>query len=130
MTPVLSAAVIVGVALGGALGAVARLLLDRMLPFGILTANTVGCFALGYLFGEFSTLTVSGPAPETGPFSEPVMTVLAFGLIGTLSTFATVSVRAAELWMNGQRLHASGLWTIHVSCGFAAAAVGIALSSL
>lgn len=129
MTPALSIAVVAGVALGGALGAVTRLLLDRFLPFGILLANTAGCLILGYLYGEFSHRQEQG-FHEAGFFSEPVLTVVVFGVLGALSTFATVSLRAAQHWISGRRLQAAGMWVLHVGCGFAAAALGIALSGL
>ncbi|WP_010524840.1 hypothetical protein [Nesterenkonia sp. F] len=51
MSVEMTIAVVLGVGLGGALGAVLRLLLDRLLPFGILLANTVGCLALGLIYG-------------------------------------------------------------------------------
>lgn len=126
MTPVFSLAVVAGVALGGAAGAVLRLLLDRLLPFGILVANTAGCLLLGWLLGQLSVMGSFG----AGIFSGPGMTVLMFGLVGALSTFATVSVRVAQLWMAGRRLRALGMWTLHLLCGFTAAALGVALSGL
>lgn len=129
MTPAFSVAVVIGVGLGGGLGAVVRLLLDRWLPFGVLAANTAGCLLLGWLFGELSALEAAGTAP-TGLFSEPVMTVIVFGVVGALSTFATVSARAAKLWMTQQRLRAAGMWLLNVACGFVAAAAGVALSGL
>lgn len=129
MTPVFSLAVVAGVALGGGLGAVVRLMLDRWLPFGVLAANTLGCLLLGWLFGELSA-PESRASATTGLFSEPVMTVLVFGVIGALSTFATVSVRVAQLWIARERLRAAGMWLLNVTCGFAAAAAGIALSGL
>lgn len=130
MTASLTLAVVVGVALGGAAGAVLRLLLDRLLPFGILAANTLACLVLGFLFGAFSAHGGEGQEPADGIFSEPVVTVLSFGLLGALSTFATVSLRVAQLWMDGQKARAIGTWTVHVVFGFAAAALGVLISGV
>ncbi|GGE61469.1 fluoride efflux transporter FluC [Nesterenkonia cremea] len=128
MTASLTLAVLAGVALGGAAGAVLRLLLDRLLPFGILAANTLACLALGFLFGAFSAHGGEGQEPADGIFSEPLAAVLSFGLLGALSTFATVSLRVAQLWMNDQKPRAISTWTVHVVLGFAAAAAGVLLS--
>ncbi len=130
MTAPLTLAVLVGVALGGAAGAVLRLLLDRLLPFGILAANTVACLVLGFLFGAFSAHGGEGQEPAGGILSEPLVAVLSFGLLGALSTFATVSLRAAQLWMGGRQLWALGMWTLHVVLGFGAGAAGVLLSGV
>lgn len=127
MTAEMTIAVILGVGLGGAAGAVLRLLLDRLLPWGILLANTVGCLALGLLYGW---ITVVPAAAEPGTTTAPLLVALATGLLGALSTFATVSLRAAERWVAGRRLAAAGLWAVHVLCGGAAAAAGIAAARL
>ncbi|GAA1805383.1 hypothetical protein GCM10009771_04510 [Nesterenkonia flava] len=105
----------------------ARLLLDRYLPAGLLVANTLGSLLLGWLYGALS-LQLNGTGP--GLLSEPATAVLALGLIGALSTFATVSLRAAQLWIEGSRLHAVGLWLVHAVCGLAAGACGIWLAWL
>ena len=130
MTASLTLAVVAGVALGGAAGAVLRLLLDRLLPFGILAANTLACLVLGFLFGAFSAHGGEGQEPADGIFAEPVMAVLSFGLLGALSTFATVSLRVAQLWMDGQQARAISTWTVHVVFGFAAAALGVLISGV
>ncbi|MGJ9425009.1 fluoride efflux transporter FluC [Nesterenkonia halotolerans] len=126
----LSLLIVLGVAVGGAAGAVLRFLLDRYLPGGLLAANVLACLALGYLYGELSWLAETGRVAEDGLLSGPVATTLALGVLGALSTFATVSLRVAQRWMAGQRLRAIGLWTAHIGLGFGAAALGIALSRL
>lgn len=130
MNPEFGLAVALGVTLGGSIGAVLRFLLDRYLRVGLLLANLLGCLALGYLLGELTWLNEAGIAEPSGVFSEPVTTVLIFGVLGALSTFATVSVRVAQTWMAGRRLLAAGIWLAHVGLGFAAAALGIALSRM
>ncbi|MDZ5076031.1 CrcB family protein [Nesterenkonia sp. HG001] len=130
MTTTLSVAVVLGVALGGATGAVLRLLLDRYVRYGILVANSLGCLFLGFLFGRFSALTALEAVPESGVFSPGVITVVSYGLIGALSTFATVSLRAAQRWVDGHRMQAAWIWLVNVACGFLAAGIGLALSGL
>lgn len=130
MTTTLTLAVVLGVALGGAAGAVLRLLLDRYARFGILVANTLGCLLLGFLYGEFSALTSADAVPDNGFFSPGVVTVISYGLIGALSTFATVSLRAAQRWVDGHRMQAAWIWLVNVVCGFVAAGIGMGLSGL
>lgn len=116
----MSLMVVLGVGLGGAVGAVSRYLLDRYLPGGLLAANVLGCFGLGLLYG----LLVSGEGPD-----RATSVVLAAGLLGALTTFATVSLRSAQLWLDGRRWAAAGLWVAHAGLGFAAAACGLLLTA-
>ncbi|WP_120003360.1 FluC/FEX family fluoride channel [Nesterenkonia muleiensis] len=119
MTLELTAGVVAAVAVGGAAGAVIRFVLDRCLRAGILYANTLGCLLLGVLIG-------AGGAGEAiwQPWAAGLLTM---GLVGALSTFATVALRAAQLWLGGSRWKAVGLWSVHAGCGIAAAAAGLAL---
>lgn len=130
MTVTFTLAVVLGVSLGGAAGAVMRLLLDRYVRYGILVANALGCLVLGFLFGQFSAAPAQPAMPQGGLSPDPALTVLAYGLIGALSTFATVSLRVAQRWVEGRRLQAVWIWLVHVICGFAAAAAGFAVSGL
>ena len=134
MDPEMSLSGVLGVALGGAVGAVLRFRLDRYLRAGILLANVLGCLVLGYLFGELTWLAETGAGARSGVFavlfSGTVSTAVSIGLLGALSTFATVSVRVAQTWMAGRHLRATGIWVTHVGLGFAAAALGIALSRM
>ncbi|WP_146339290.1 CrcB family protein [Nesterenkonia sp. NBAIMH1] len=102
----MTAAVVLGIAVGGAFGAAVRYLLDRYLPAGLLAANALGCFGAGILYG----LLVSGSGLD-----EQLATVLAVGVFSALTTFATVSLRSALLcgWTGGAgRLPACGLLTL------------------
>ena len=126
MMPELTLAVVAAGALGGAVGAVARFLLDRYLRAGVLLANTVGCLGLGVLVGLVSALAVTG-AGDPASWQPLVVGLVALGLIGALSTFATVSLRAAQQWVTGSRWMAIGMWALHVGCGVAAAAAGLAV---
>ena len=130
MTTTVSLAVVLGIALGGAFGAAMRLLLDRYLRGGVLIANTLGCFVLGFLFGEFSVLQAEDATMDLWIPSEPVLAVVAIGLVGALSTFSTVSLRVAQLWMDGRRGRALFTWTSHVLCGITAGVLGVTVSGM
>lgn len=114
--------VVLTVALGGALGAASRFLLDAYVRGGLLIANTVASLLLGVMLG----VTAAGAIT----FSSAALGLAAAGFLGALSTFATVSLRVAQTWMAGRRVQAVGIWLAHVSLGLLAAALGIALSRL
>ena len=77
------------VALGGALGSVARYLLasgvQRLLPatalpYGILSANIIGCFLIGLLAGLGEARALFSPQARLALFT---------GFLGGLTTFST-----------------------------------------
>ena len=112
----LSLPVVLAVAAGGGLGAVARYLLDTYLPGGLLIANTAGSLLLGVMLGV---------AAAGGAGWHPlVLGLCAAGFFGALTTFATLALRAAQLWVAGERISAAGLWLVHVGAGLPAAALG------
>ncbi|TLP94056.1 hypothetical protein FEF26_12480 [Nesterenkonia salmonea] len=125
MMPELTFSVVVAGALGGAMGAIARFLLDRYLRAGILVANTVGCLSLGVLVGFVSAFAADDASGDPASWQPLLVGLLALGVTGALSTFATVALRAAQQWMEGSRWMAVGMWAAHVVCGVAAAAVGL-----
>ncbi|NDK32329.1 CrcB family protein [Nesterenkonia haasae] len=127
MMPELTIAVVAAGALGGAVGAIARFLLDRYLRAGILLANTIGCLSLGVLVGILSAFAADSAGGDPASWQPLVVGLLALGLTGALSTFATVSLRAAQQWIAGSRWMAVGMWTVHVVCGVAAAVAGLAI---
>ena len=105
------------VLIGGAAGAVARLLLDtaasahlgRRLPWGILAANVLGSLLLGLLHG-------------TAPGWLVALAGTGFcGALTTWSTLAADTVRLAE--QRPRRLGALNLVS-HLTLGFLAAALG------
>jgi CrcB protein len=86
----------VAVALGGALGALARyLMIGRIehwlgagFPFGTLTANVLGSFLMGVLI-ELMALAWSP--------SEALRALLTVGLLGSFTTFSGLSVDTLRL---------------------------------
>lgn len=88
------------VALGGALGAVARYktigwvahLAGHGFPWGTVLVNVVGSFLMGVLV-ELGALKLN-LSPELRAF-------LAVGVLGALTTFSTFSLDVAVLWERG-----------------------------
>lgn len=89
------------VALGGALGSVARLLLSRFvqqvipyeqLPWGIIIVNILGCFLIGFLYGFFELKLLVNPLWRTG---------LLVGVLGGFTTFSSFSLDTFHLLQKG-----------------------------
>ena len=115
------------VALGGALGALARYgisgwVYDRMgenFPWGTLVVNLVGCLALGLVI---RWLQVSAVAPELRPF-------LTIEVLGAFTTFSTFSYETVALLQEGQWLRAGLYMGGSVVLGLIAMVAGMALAT-
>ena len=115
------------VALGGALGALARYgisgwVYDRMgenFPWGTLVVNLVGCLALGLVI---RWLQVSAVAPELRPF-------LTIGVLGAFTTFSTFSFETVELARAGELWRAGGYAAGSLVAGVIAVLLGAALAT-
>ncbi len=116
--------ILLAVAAGGALGAVARYygagyvgrLVGLDFPSGILVVNVAGSFLMGLLV-ESSALVWS-PSPELRAF-------LAVGLLGAFTTFSTFSMDTVLLFQRGQALGAA--LYIGLSVGLSVAALLLAM---
>ncbi|MCC9625713.1 fluoride efflux transporter CrcB [Thalassospira sp. MA62] len=101
---------IASIALGGAIGAVARHSVSAFMvsmmgtgfPWGTLVVNVVGSFLMGALI-EFSALKLS-MGPE-------MRALLVTGLLGAFTTFSTFSLDVATLYERGN-LGLSALYVI------------------
>lgn len=112
------------VAAGGAVGAVARWGLAEALPpdplaWGTLTANTLGCFALGALLTTLLAL-----APE----SRRWRALLGVGLLGGFTTFSTAMLDAHALLLDGRVGLAVLELGLGLGLGLGAVVAGIALA--
>lgn len=105
---------------GGAVGAVARYLLDSLirqvlgerLPWGTMTVNALGSFLLGLL-------TRAIPS-NTGDW----WALLSVGLCGSLTTFAAFSWQTVELIHQGRRRAAAANVVISLVVGLLAGRSG------
>ena len=88
---------IAAIAAGGALGAVMRhgvnvgtaKLLGFDFPYGTLTVNILGSFAMGALIATFANFFTP---------SETLRVFLITGLLGAFTTFSTFSLDFATIW--------------------------------
>ena len=88
------------IAVGGATGACLRYfvattvdsLFGKHMPFGTLTVNVVGSFALALLYGFIERHDLS---------DSPYRALIGVGLLGAFTTFSTFSVETLTLLENG-----------------------------
>ncbi|RSN09388.1 fluoride efflux transporter CrcB [Nonomuraea sp. WAC 01424] len=110
------------VALGAAVGAPARYLVDRAVqarhdsqfPWGTFTVNVAGSALLGFLLAL--------------PTSDGVRALLGTGLCGALTTYSTFGYETLRLLQNGARTYAALNAAASVAAGLGAAWCGIALA--
>jgi CrcB protein len=115
-------ATLLQVALGGALGAVARHLTGvaaiRLLgpgyPWGTLVVNVVGSFLMGVLV----VILAQSSATRLAPF-------LVTGVLGGFTTFSAFSLDALTLWERGQGALAALYVAASVGLSLAAIAAGL-----
>jgi len=98
---------LLAIAIGGALGAVCRHLVNLLcsrgnFPWSTLTVNVVGCFLIGLL------LTLR--SADASRWSEVTHSALAIGFLGALTTFSTFGFQTHDLFSNQQ--HGLGLLNI------------------
>lgn len=111
------------VALGGAVGAVLRHVIDAALtrsvegdyPWGVFTVNVLGSFLLGLL---------------TPLVSPAVAVALGVGLCGALTTFSTLAAQAWGFAEAGRWWRATVVVFGSAVASLAAAGLGLALSSI
>ena len=117
-------------ALGGAIGASLRHLVNlaslRLMgpnfPWGTLTANIVGSFAMG-LFVEMLMRKLGG--------SQELRLFVATGLLGGFTTFSAFSLDVAGLWERGATTltftYVAGSVVLSIAALFAGLAIGRAV---
>lgn len=116
------------VLLGGAVGALARYLVDGavarrvdgVLPWGTFTVNVVGSFVLGLVAG----LTARRGSPEW------LATLVGTGFCGALTTFSTFGYETVRLVLEGSRRAAFVNVTMSLLGSYAACAAGYALAAV
>ena len=115
------------VAIGGAAGSLARYALllvfsplgAAWLPIATLTANLLGCLAIGFV-AQWSA---------QGEWSEHWGAVgIRIGLLGGLTTFSSFALDSLRIWQAERVVAAAWLVAAHVLLGLAAAAFGVWLA--
>jgi CrcB protein len=112
------------IALGGALGALARYGVGRGVhavvgagfPYGTLLVNVAGCLAIGYLYVELTERSIA--APE-------VRALLMTGFLGAFTTFSAFSMETLLLAEQGAMLKAAANVGLNVALCLTAAWLGI-----
>jgi len=93
---------IILVGIGGAIGAICRFLLSRIIqlfsgftfPYGTLVVNIIGSFLITFL----SVVLID----RVGEWSAELRALLLIGLLGGFTTFSSFSYEVVDLWESGQ----------------------------
>jgi CrcB protein len=117
------------VALGGALGAVARAVLSTAIlsrwpsrwPAGTIVVNVTGCLLLGLFIGILTT------RPQLSPGWRAFAAV---GVLGAFTTFSTFEIETLTLLQRGDTTMALANVLVSVSAGLLAVWAGQALGRL
>ena len=117
---------VVSVAMGGAVGAVARFSVAVMIeqksttlfPWGTFTVNAVGCLVLGALFEMGTWITI-------GPELRLALTV---GVLGAFTTFSTFALETLNLFRDREWLWATANLTGNLLVGLLACLIGVWLA--
>ncbi|MFK7735988.1 MAG: fluoride efflux transporter CrcB [Pirellulaceae bacterium] len=112
------------VGLGGMLGAIARHWLCHLfslagpnwLPFATLTANILGCLAIGVLFQWSAQQTIQ---------NDWWVVAIRVGLLGGLTTFSSFALEIARFMQSERFGTAIGLVFAHVVIGITATIIGL-----
>lgn len=113
----------VAVAAGGAIGAVARMCIQSLLnhpqgwPWGTLLSNVLGCFCAGVLIHRGQSMS-----PVTQGF---MMT----GTLGALTTFSSFAVEGVKLFMTKDYLRGSAYTSLTLISSLLACLAGWYLST-
>ncbi len=108
---------ILGIALAGAAGALARWGLGQAalalgttsFPYDTLSANLIGCFLLGL---------VMGASERAAWMSGEMRTIIGVGFIGALTTFSTWEYETARMVRRGDPLLAAANFAVNVFFGY------------
>jgi CrcB protein len=114
------------IAIGGAIGSVARYLLSTFLlhvtgslfPVGTFVVNVIGCFAFG---------AIAGAASQRVSIAPEVRLFLFVGVLGGFTTFSSYAFENVSLVRDGQLFAASVNTVGQVVVGMAALWAGYAL---
>jgi CrcB protein len=121
--------VILLVAVGGAVGSVARYLMASSIqsstgwsfPIGTVLVNILGCFLIGILY----VLLVARPDPR-----QDLRALLMVGVMGGFTTFSSFSLETVTMAMNGNYTGATLNVVLSVAACLAGTVLGISLARM
>ena len=121
--------VIALVAVGGAVGSVARYLMASSIqsstgwsfPIGTVLVNILGCFLIGILY----VLLVARPDPR-----QDLRALLMVGVMGGFTTFSSFSLETVTMAMNGNYTGATLNVVLSVAACLAGTVLGISLARI
>jgi CrcB protein len=121
---------VVSVGIGGAFGSILRYAVTVLaarwfgagLPWGTLTVNLVGSFAIGVIF-QFANTGALGISPQVRIF-------VAVGILGGFTTFSSFTLDTLNLTRDGTTLVALGYVLASVVLGLAAVYLGTVTARL
>jgi CrcB protein len=117
------------VAVGGAVGSVARYLMASSIqsstgwsfPIGTVLVNILGCFLIGILY----VLLVARPDPR-----QDLRALLMVGVLGGFTTFSSFSLETVTMAMNGNYTGATLNVVLSVAACLAGTVLGISLARI
>ena len=117
------------VAVGGAVGSVARYLMASSIqsstgwsfPIGTVLVNILGCFLIGILY----VLLVARPDPR-----QDLRALLMVGVMGGFTTFSSFSLETVTMAMNGNYTGATLNVVLSVAACLAGTVLGISLARI
>ena len=120
---------LVGLALAGALGTLARYGLAGFVhringvsfPWGTLAVNLTGCFLAGLLFALFE---------NRWPVSGETRVLVLFGFMGAFTTFSAMILETGELLRSAEWMYAAANITMQNGLGFVALFAGMTLGRM
>ena len=115
--------ILILIGVGGALGAVSRYGVDRLLT-GIIGQTVLGTFAVN-ISGSLILGLIAGMASSRTSFPEAFTMLLAVGFCGSFTTFSTVTVTSFHLFEDGDYITASTNIFGSVIVGLVAAGIGL-----
>jgi CrcB protein len=111
------------IGVGGALGAVSRYGVDKLLT-GLIGQTVLGTFAVN-ISGSLILGLIAGMTSSRTNLPEAVTMFLAIGFCGSFTTFSTVTVASFRLFEDGDYITASTNIFGSVIVGLAAAGIGL-----
>jgi CrcB protein len=116
------------VAIGGAIGALSRFAIDRLVTsyigttvLGILLINIVGSFCLGFIIGYWQI---------DREYAESSRLLLGVGILGSFTTFSTLTVSVVQMGSDGEFFRGFIYLSASIIFGLFAALIGMMIQKI